>query len=336
MTFSTSLTFSTQKNMPNFFQNFHFLRPWFLAFLLPAAGLLWMAWRRQDSRGSMQALIAKHLLEHLLVGRKSRKKVTPLYLLASFWLIAIVALAGPTWRREASPFTQDRAGLVIALKVTPTMLAQDIQPSRLDRATQKIHDLLQLRLGAKTALIAYSGSAHLTMPLTVDTKIIDIFSQALTPEIMPEPGDAAAAALELGAGLLDNAETPGSILLIADQISENQVEELRKFHKESAIPVLIYAIAADPGVTVPAGSPPAPALNIEAMKKAATAVGASLTIVTPNENDVQKLAKRIKSTLVAAEQNQGDRWQDAGYWFLPILLLLGLFFFREGWIVEYD
>lgn len=322
--------------MSNFIPNVHFLRPWLLTLLIPAAGLVWYAWRRQNSRQGMQALIADHLLEHLLVGRREQEKIRPVYLLAAFWLVGIIALAGPAWKKEPSPFIQDTAGLVIALKVTPTMLAQDIQPSRLERATQKIHDLLKLRSGAKTALIAYSGSAHLTMPLTVDPKIIDMFSQALNPEIMPEQGDAAAEALELGASLLEKAKIPGSILLIADQIGENQLKEIRAFHEKSGISVHIYAIAADQGVTVPPGSPPAPALNMEAMKKAAAAAGASLTIVAPDDRDVQKLAGRIKTSLSAAKQNQGDRWQDAGYWLLPFLLVLGLFFFRRGWIVTYE
>ena len=338
LTPSTLLTFLTfdLKIMATFFTNFHFLRPWFLTLLIPAAGLVWHAMRTQNSRQGMQALIADHLLEHLLVGRREQKKIRPVYLLAVFWIVAIVALAGPTWRREPSPFIQDTAGLVIALKVTPTMLAQDIQPSRLERATQKIHDLLKLRLGAKTALIAYSGSAHLTMPLTVDPNIIDMFSQALTPEIMPEQGDAAAEGLELGASLLEKAEIPGSILLIADQIGANQIGAIQTFHENSEIPVHIYAIAADKGVTVPPGSPPAPALNMEAMKKAAAAAGAGLVIVSPDDRDVQKLANRIKTSLSAAKQNQGDRWQDAGYWLLPFLLILGLFFFRRGWIVTYE
>ena len=188
----------------------------------------------------------------------------------------------------------------------------------------------------KTALIAYSGSAHLTMPLTVDPKIIDMFSQALNPEIMPEQGDAAAEALELGASLLEKAEIPGSILLIADQIGENQLKEIQTFHENSEIPVHIYAIAADKGVTAPPGSPPAPDLNMEAMKKAAAAAGASLTVVSPDDRDVQKLAGRIKTSLSAAKQNQGDRRQDAGYWLLPFLLVLVLFFFRRGWIVTYE
>jgi len=322
--------------MHEFFTNFHFLRPWLLTLLIPAVGLVWYALRTQDSRQGMQALIADHLLEHLLVGRGQQKKVRPVYLLAAFWLLGIIALAGPAWKKEPSPFTRDTAGLVIALKVTPTMLAQDIQPSRLERATQKIHDLIKLRPGAKTALIAYSGSAHLTMPLTVDPNIIDMFSQALTPEIMPEEGDDAAGALELGASLLEKAEIPGSILLIADQIGENQIGAIQAFHENSEIPVHIYAIAADKGVTVPPGSPPAPALNTEAMKKAATAAGAGLVIVSPDARDVQKLANRIKTSLSAVKQNQGDRWQDAGYWLLPFLLVLGVFFFKRGWIVTYN
>ena len=322
--------------MPIFFQNFHFLRPWLLILLIPAAGLVWHAMRGQNARSGMQALIAEHLLEHLVVGGGKPKRIRPIYLLAAFWFVGIMALAGPTWNKEPSPFTQDTAGLVIALKVTPTMLAQDIQPSRLERATQKIHDLLKLRLGAKTALIAYSGSAHLTMPLTVDPKIIDMFSQALNPEIMPEKGDAVAEALELGALVLKKAEIPGSILLIADRIDQNQLEKIKAFHDKSEISIHIFAIAADPGITVPAGSPPAPALNMENLKKAATAAGASLTIVSPDDRDVQKLARRIESTLSTAKQNQGDRWQDSGYWFLPILLILGLIFFRRGWMVVYE
>lgn len=321
--------------MTQFIMNFHFLRPWLLTLLIPAIIFLWLGLHAQDSRQGMQKLIAEHLLEHLLVGQRSQEKVRPVYLLAAFWFIGIIALAGPSWRKEPSPFTEDSAGLVIALKVTPTMLAQDVQPSRLERATQKIHDLLELRPGAKTALIAYAGSAHLTMPFTIDPTIIDMFSQALTPEIMPLEGDAAAEALQFGASLLKKAEIPGSVLLIADQIAGDQLGAMQSFQKQSGVPVQIYAVAAEKGITVPATSPPAPALNMDDMKKAADAVDGSLTIISPDDRDVRKLAGRIETSLTAAKQNQGERRQDGGYWLLPFLLILGLFFFRRGWIVTY-
>ena len=319
-----------------FIANFHFLRPWLLSFLVPVAILLWYAWRTQNSRSGMQSLIADHLLEHLVVGTKRQQKIRPLSLLALFWFIAIIALVGPSWQKESSPFTEDTAGLVIVLKVTPTMLAQDIQPSRLERATQKIHDLLELRPGAKTALIAYGGSAHLTMPFTVDPTIIDMFCQALTPEIMPKAGDVAGEALKLAASILTKADIPGSILLITDQIAGDQLAVMKNFHNKSDIPIHIYTIAADKGVTVPPESPPAPALNMGTMKKAADAVDATLTIVSPDDRDIRKLAKRIQTSISPAKENQGERWQDAGYWLLPLLVGLALFFFRRGGIVVYD
>jgi Ca-activated chloride channel family protein len=284
----------------------------------------------------MQSLIAPQLLKHLLVGSRQQEKLRPMYLLAAFWFIAIIALAGPSWHKESSPFTEDTAGLVIALKVTPTMLAQDIQPSRLERAVQKISDLLELRPGSKTALIAYSGSAHLTMPLTADPHIINMFSQALSPEIMPKSGDAAAEALQLGASLLTRAGIPGSIVLMADQIAGDQVAAMKDFHKKSDITIQIYAIAAGKGVAVPPESPPAPALNRAEMQKAADALDADLIIVSADDRDVRKLAARITSSITAAEQNQGERWQDAGYWLLYLLLLPALLSFRRGWIVVYE
>ena len=56
-------------------------------------------------------------------------------------------MAGPAWREQDSPFTEDAAALVIVLEVTPSMRTTDVQPSRLERAVQKIHDLLAARRG---------------------------------------------------------------------------------------------------------------------------------------------------------------------------------------------
>jgi Ca-activated chloride channel family protein len=153
---------------------------------------------------------------------------------------------------------------------------------------------------------------------------------------MPETGDAAADALQLGALVLAKAQIPGSILLITDQIAGDQRGEMLSFHQKSDIPVHIYAIAADKGATVPQGSPPAPALDRDNLQKTADAMDASLTIVSPDDGDVRKLSQRITTSLSAAKQNQGERWQDAGYWLLPLLLILALLFFRRGWIVVYE
>ncbi len=324
--------------MSTFIENFHFLRPWLLLLLLPVAGLIGWGLRSTRHPPGITDLIAPHLLRHLLLDPARRRRQTPLYILAAFWTIGILAVSGPAWQRAPSPFQADDAGLVVVLKVTPHMLARDIQPSRLTRATQKIHDLLQYRADARTALVAYSGSSHLVMPFTRDPVILEHFAQALHPDIMPMPGDHPLAALEQAAALLRQADRPGSILLIADALPTDIEPALKRFHRQNPVPVLIYAMAAPPGVRVPAGGPPAPALDRTAMQRAAAALDAALITVTADESDVQRLVRTIarRNRSDSERQSRTTHWQDAGYWLLPLLLLIGLAFFRRGWEVDHE
>jgi Ca-activated chloride channel family protein len=174
--------------------------------------------RHQDVARPWRGVIADHLLPHLLADGGTRRRIQPMHLLLPLWLLATLALSGPTWQHEPAPFADDEAVLVIVIAVTPTMLAQDIQPSRLQRAAQKVHDLLAHRPGTRTALVAYAGSAHLVMPLTRDADLITRFVADLSPAIMPMEGDAPAEALTLAAEQLRKFGLRGSILLITDSV----------------------------------------------------------------------------------------------------------------------
>lgn len=322
--------------MTHIFHNFHFLRPFWLLALLPALGLMLLILRRQHAHIGLKDVIAEHLLKHLLIGNESQNRFRPVYILFVFWVIAIVAVAGPSWKKEPSPFSEETSALVIAIKVTPSMTAKDIQPSRLERASHKIKDLLDQRPGSRTALIAYAGSAHLVMPFTRDATIIETFALELSPDIMPEEGDQPANAIALAAQQLKKNEQPGSILLIADAIDPGQITALEEHRKNTGIPIHVLAVAAEKGVPVPADSPPAPPLDQGSMKRAADAAGGTLTIVSPDDRDINALNRRIESTLVDTGQtDEGETWADGGYWLVPFLALLSLMWFRKGWIVTW-
>ena len=237
--------------------DFHFLRPWWLAAFIPAVLLFWAIWWRQDAAQVWQGIVAPHLLPHLLSSHSERKGYAPLHLIAVGWIVAIVAVAGPTWRREPAPFAEDTAALAIVIKVTPSMKTEDVQPDRLARSVQKIKDLLAERAGAKTALIAYSGTAHIVMPATTDGGIINTFAQSLDPKIMPSDGDVAADALRLADTTLADAGS-GSILWIADSIAPEQGEKLRQWRKTSGVSVQLLA-------------PLLPGSELDALAKAARA-----------------------------------------------------------------
>lgn len=323
--------------MAQLINNFHFLRPPWLLAIVPAVLMAVFIWRRQSARHVWRSIVASHLLEHLLVGEETQGRVKPVHLLLGVWVMGAVAVAGPTWRLEPSPFMKDSAALIIVVKAAPTMEAKDIQPSRLERAAHKIKDLMALRPGARTALIAYSGSAHLVMPLTKDGRIIETFAMEISPKIMPSEGDEAGAAIALANELLRASGQPGSILLITDSIPNDQIKALEEHRKNNGASVHILAVAADEGVPVPYDSPPAPALDRKTLKRAADAAGGTLTVITVDDSDVRQLTGRIDKSFVASGQADGDeRWKDAGYWLVPLILLTCLMWFRPGWTVRYD
>jgi Ca-activated chloride channel homolog len=296
--------------------DFHFIRPWWLLAIVPLALLVWGIYRRPDLEQAWRGVIAPQLLPFLLTGENHRARFSPLLLIGIGWCIAVLAIAGPTWRRDPAPFAEDTAAMAIVVKVTPSMMTEDVQPSRLGRSVEKIHDLLQQRPGAKTALIAYAGTAHRVMPLTSDGGIIDTFAQALDPKIMPSDGDVAADALALADRALGGT---GSILWITDNIAPEEQAALESWRKKSRTPVRVLA-------PLFAGE------ELDALKKSADATDASVVQLSADESDVSELARAAKFS-TAESNEQSDRWRESGYWLTPVIGLLMLPFFRKGWMV---
>ena len=316
---------------------FHFLRPAWLLLLIPAAFLVWSVYQRSDSLRAWKKVISPHLLGHLLIregGETSRWR--PVYMLGIAWLLGILALAGPSWQMQDSPLGEDQSALFIIIKVTPEMLAQDIQPSRLQRSVMKIHDLLELKSDVRTGLIAYAGSAHLVMPLTSDAGVINSFTEALEPDIMPKSGDEPAEAIALASQRLNDAAVPGSIVLITDRIDASQLSALETIYQQNAKEVHILAMAAGSEVIPPAGSYPAPALDMDSLNRAARVMGGSVTEVTADRRDVESLSSSIERSIGQAPTQEGQQWKDAGYYLLVLLALIMLTFFRKGGAVTVE
>jgi Ca-activated chloride channel family protein len=299
----------------------HLMRPLWLWSLVPAA-LIWLSlWHLQDRVAEWKKLIEPHLLEHLLVGEQRRRLLRPIHLTLILWVLCAVALAGPTWEREPSPFADDQAGLMVLLKASTTMDATDVQPSRLERSKHKLTDLIELREGAATGLIVYSGSAHLVMPLTRDRRIVTTMAAEISPEIMPVDGDALGEAIEEAARVFDRAGVPGSVLVIADAVSPSQADALAT--AAPGLPVQFLAVN-------PANAPLDPSLQT-----AAQARNAKIIRLSVDQTDVERIARTAETDFRATPMDEaGEHWKDGGYLVVPLIALVALAWSRKGWVVS--
>jgi len=124
---------------------FHFIRPWALLLIIPAAALYWYYRKHSGRQEGWAALIDQHLLNWLMPKSQDQKGLRHLpVLLMVFWIIACLALAGPTWKKTPQPVFSSKATQVILLDLSLSMDADDIEPSRLERAKFKIKDYLKL------------------------------------------------------------------------------------------------------------------------------------------------------------------------------------------------
>lgn len=293
----------------------HLLRPEWLLTIIPALIIWWLLYHSHDDRTAWKQVIAPHLLDHLMVDSNPRKRIRPIYLLLIMWILSAVALSGPSWRMEPSPFAEDTAGMFILLKVTPSMMAEDVQPTRLERAKQKISDLLAQRKGTATGLIVYSGSAHLVMPPTTDTRIIEIMLEGLLPETLPKEGDALNDALLLAEKLTTRAKRVGSVVVMADAVIAGAVKDDIPYH----LPTQFLSVTA-PGIPADQG-----------MKSTAKQLKASITMLSVDNSDVETVDARAESEIKAGLSDQnGERRKDDGYLLLPLIVLLALFWSRKG------
>jgi Ca-activated chloride channel family protein len=297
---------------------FHFIRPWWLLLALVALVLWWLERQEADTTSRWRTVMDGALLAALTIGRGERTRLGPGDLLLAAWIIGIAAAAGPTWRQVPSPFAQSARPAMFVVKVTPSMLGRDLAPTRLDRARQKMADLLKLREGAPTGLVAYAGSAHLVLPPTPDASVVTSMAGALAPDIMPRQGDDLADAVKLAQQTLAAGGEGGSVVVFAD-----------------TAPTLAGTSSGEAPVTVFATLPHDRAQSDPALRAASVALDATLLAPSIDTTDVEALAARLATAgSPPPAPGEAPRWEEFGWWLTPLIVILVIFWFRRGWVLS--
>ena len=150
---------------------------WLIAalILLPALTVLYLQLER-GKKSRLASFAASKLIEDLAASLSTRKRNLKAALLILAIVLIAISLARPRWGYDWQETKGKGIDILIALDTSKSMLAEDIRPNRLDRAKLAILDLLERIEGDRVGLIAFSGSAFLQCPLTLD---YDAYRQTL-------------------------------------------------------------------------------------------------------------------------------------------------------------
>ena len=268
----------------------HLIRPLVL-FAAPLVVLIWwLWWRAHDPLRGWRGVVDPDLLKAMTVNGSAGTRWRGAGTLLA-WLMALLAVAGPTWRPEPSPFSDNPSPVMILLKADESMNREDFSPSRLERARLKVIDFSTVRKGRPTGLIAYAGSAHLVLPPTRDTDVVGAMAEHISPEIMPKPGNHLNAAIQLAEKTLR--ETGGSIVVVADSVPAYT----------SKLPVYVLAVSRKP------------------IKGA--------LMIRADQSDIETLDHKTRGSLISVTAEGKTRWAEAGWWLVPILGIFALLQFRR-------
>lgn len=331
---------------PIVWKDFHFVRPQFLWLFIPVTLIFILGWINMRQDVKWKKAIAPHLRPFVIKKGGEHTRLWMNFVLGIAFSFGVLAISGPTWKKVELPGQQLETPMVLLLDLSQSMMAQDIQPNRLERAKFKIKDLLDYDPGARVALIGFAGTAHTIVPLTKDYEIIRSHLDGLKPSIMPVSGSNLNAALMVVDTLLKVTTAPGTILILSDDFTEADFSLIQQFTANSYHKISILPINTEVGSNVPAfngkglmkdtaGNPVFSALNATVLSQMQSLKNVNVHALTLDNSDVELISKTVRANLEFTEKSKEkeDEWRDTRILFLLPMALLLLLWFRKGWVL---
>lgn len=231
-------------------------QPLFLALCLAGLVLgllaLILALRR---RSRVRALLNERLSPKLTPGVSEWRPAVQGGLYGLGLMLFGFALAQPQCGSKSELMKRKGIDVVVVLDASKSMLARDVQPSRLERAKLELSTLLDELKGDRVGLVVFAGDAFIQSPLTSDYSAVKLFLRAVDPEQMPQGGSNIGAALKLSKQVLDNADRGAKervIVLLSDgEDLFGEVNEAVDALKDGNVQVLAIGVGSEGGEPIP-------------------------------------------------------------------------------------
>jgi Ca-activated chloride channel homolog len=221
----------------------HFARPEYLNLLwgVPALVVLY-AWSLYDRRRRLRRLVSPALLPNLTADFSRAKTAVRSGLLVGFFACSILALARPQWGMRLETVRRRGVDIMVALDTSYSMRTEDVVTSRLEAAKREIRSLVDRLRGDRIGLACFAGSGMVECPLTLDYGAIGLFLDAVTTEIVPDPGTSLSAAILTSTSAFIAQERKYKVLIIVTDGEDLAGDVDAAVEKARIAGVVIYTI----------------------------------------------------------------------------------------------
>lgn len=231
-----------------------------------------------------------------------------LFILALFFMI--IALAQPRWGKELQEVKKEGIDIVVCLDVSKSMDAEDIKPSRIERAKDQISLFIENLTGDRIAIIPFAGKSYVQTPLTDDYGAAKMFLSLLNTNSIQQQGTNIGNAIENAMKLFRKESKHKVIILVSDgeDLSKDAIDKAKKAAKSGAI-IYSLGIGTTEGSTIPMkdengntvyakddkGNIILTKLDVATLSKIATITGGKFYPITPRQSEIYDILKNINS-----------------------------------------
>ena len=273
---------------------FRFAHPEFLylLFVLPAL-LVFYVYTRRLRRKALKRYGNPELLAELMPEVSSKRHHLKFWLLFGAIAMVIIVMAGPQFGSKLETVKRQGVEIMVCLDVSNSMLAEDVQPSRLEKAKRLVAQLVDRMQNDKVGMIVFAGDAFTQLPITSDYISAKMFLESIEPSLITKQGTAIAAAINLASRSFTPQEGVGrAIIVITDgENHEGGVSEAIKNVTDKGIQVNVL------GVGMPNGAP----IPIEGTNDYRRDREGNVIVTRLNEPMCQEIAKEGKGIYVRVD-----------------------------------
>jgi len=285
----------------------------------------------------MQRFGESHLVRQLMPQVSKYKHTVKFILLLFSMSLLCVAYANPQWGTKKEKVKRKSSDVFIALDVSESMLAQDLPPSRLDRAKQFTQKLIRELKGERIGTIIFAGNAYMQMPLTADYSSAAMFVKSASTRMVPTQGTAIGDAIRLATQSYDESgKFHKALIIITDGENHDQdALDQAKIAAEQGVLIFTVGVGTSAGSPIPTfengqsqykkdkqGNTVVSKLNENMLSSLAAAGSGKYYNITNGEKVIDALQKYIETLEKQEfEQRTFSEYESYFQWFLALALL---------------